>query len=128
MTFPTNLYLHFFKTKHLKVAHYQLMKYNAVRAFVQKREYLIWPEDPQDLEWFYERLVSQILSDTKVKKFAEDKAEPAQPDIQIANEDNVQLENIQAITAWTLTALLMKTYFNHDNQPRPTSTPLQYHP
>ncbi|XP_038582793.1 toll-like receptor 5 [Micropterus salmoides] len=81
-----------------KVAHYQLMKYNAVRAFVQKREYLIWPEDPQDLEWFYERLVSQILSDTKVKKFAEDKAEPAQPDIQNPNEDNVQLENIQAIT------------------------------
>lgn len=74
------------------------MKYNAVRAFVQKREYLIWPEDPQDLEWFYERLVSQILSDTKVKKFAEDKAEPAQPDIQNPNEDNVQLENIQAIT------------------------------
>nr|QWW30853.1 TLR5M [Siniperca chuatsi] len=80
-----------------KVAHYQLMKCNAVRAFVQRREYLIWPEDPQDLEWFYERLVSHILKDTKVKKFADDKSELAQPDIQPQSEDNVQLENIRAI-------------------------------
>nr|WHT11141.1 toll like receptor 5M [Oostethus manadensis] len=55
-----------------KVAHYQLMKYNAVRGFVHRREYLIWPEDPQDLEWFYERLVSQVLKDTAVKKMAND--------------------------------------------------------
>lgn len=81
----------------LKVAHYELMKYNAVRAFVQKREYLIWPEDPQDMEWFYERLVSQILKDTKVKKFAEDKPAPAQPDVQPENEDGIQLENIGAV-------------------------------
>nr|QDE10494.1 toll-like receptor 5 [Lateolabrax maculatus] len=80
-----------------KVAHYQLMKYNAVRAFVQRREYLIWPEDPQDLEWFYERLVSKMLKDTKVKKFAEDKPEPAQPDIQPQNEDGIELENVRAV-------------------------------
>ncbi|XP_077366581.1 toll-like receptor 5b [Festucalex cinctus] len=66
-----------------KVAHYQLMKYNAVRAFVQRREYLIWPEDPQDLEWFYERLVSQILKDTKVKKLDE---EAPKPDIPPGND------------------------------------------
>ncbi|KAM6992380.1 toll-like receptor 5 [Tautogolabrus adspersus] len=78
-----------------KVAHYQLMKYNAIRAFVQKREYLIWPEDPQDMEWFYERLVSQILKDTKVKTIAEDKAEPAQPDVQPQNQDEVQLDGIE---------------------------------
>ncbi|XP_028461225.1 toll-like receptor 5b isoform X3 [Perca flavescens] len=80
-----------------KVARYQLMKYNAVRTFVRSREYLIWPEDPQDLEWFYDRLVSQILKDTKVKAFAEDKPEPAQPDVQTQNEDSIQLENIGAV-------------------------------
>ncbi|XP_035534118.1 toll-like receptor 5 [Morone saxatilis] len=80
-----------------KVAHYQLMKYNAVRAFVQRREYLIWPEDPQDYGWFYERLVAQILKDNKVKKFAEDEPEPAQPDAPPQNEDGIQLERIRAI-------------------------------
>ncbi|XP_068564822.1 toll-like receptor 5 isoform X1 [Cebidichthys violaceus] len=70
-----------------KVAHYQLMKYKAVRVFVQRREYLTWPEDPQDLEWFYERLVSQILKDTKVKP---------EPDLRPHNEDAVQLEDIRA--------------------------------
>eukprot|EP00064_Thunnus_orientalis_P013314 superscaffoldBa00002148_g13353 len=77
-----------------KVAHYQLMKYNTVRACIQKRKYLVWPEDPQDLEWFYEELVSQILKKTKVKKLSEDKPEP---DIQPHNQDSVQLENIRAI-------------------------------
>uniref|UniRef100_A0A8P4KPD9 TIR domain-containing protein n=1 Tax=Dicentrarchus labrax TaxID=13489 RepID=A0A8P4KPD9_DICLA len=75
----------------------KLMKYNAVRAFVQRREYLIWPEDPQDLGWFYERLVAQILKDNKVKKFAEDEPEPAQPDAPPQNEDGIQLEKIRAI-------------------------------
>lgn len=74
----------------LKVAHYQLMRYKAVRAFVQRREYLTWPEDPQDLEWFYERLVSQILKDTKLKKVAEE------PDRGPADEDGVQLQAIRA--------------------------------
>ncbi|XP_061610637.1 toll-like receptor 5 [Phyllopteryx taeniolatus] len=74
-----------------KVAHYQLMKYNAVRAFVQRREYLIWPEDPQDLEWFYERLVSQILKDTEVKKLDEDAPKPYIPP-----ENDIQLEDMQA--------------------------------
>lgn len=58
-----------------KMAHYQLMKCNAVRAFVRTREYLTWPEDPQDLDWFYEKLSLQILKDTKVKKFALDEHE-----------------------------------------------------
>ncbi|KAI3364069.1 hypothetical protein L3Q82_010898 [Scortum barcoo] len=75
-----------------KVAHYELMKYKAVRAFVQKREYLTWPEDPQDLEWFYERLSSQILKDTKVKRAAEDKPESAQNE-----SDAIELKNIRAI-------------------------------
>ncbi|XP_076612802.1 toll-like receptor 5 [Chaetodon auriga] len=79
-----------------KVPHYQLMKYDAVRAFVQRKEYLVWPEDPQDLEWFYERLVSQIIKDTKVKNVAGDRPEPAQFDVQRENEDGVRLENIRA--------------------------------
>lgn len=82
----------------LKLAHYELMKHNALRAFVQRREYLTWPEDPQDLEWFYERLISQILKDTKVKKVGQkDKPEPAQPDCKPENEDGIQLENIRAV-------------------------------
>ncbi|KAM8726681.1 toll-like receptor 5 [Acanthopagrus schlegelii] len=79
-----------------KVPHYQLMKYNAVRTFVQRKEYVTWPEDPQDLEWFYERLVSHILKDTKVKKFAEDK--PAEPNVPPENEDVIELEDIGEIT------------------------------
>ncbi|XP_008289782.1 toll-like receptor 5 [Stegastes partitus] len=79
-----------------KVTHYQLMNCNAIRAFVKRREYLIWPEDPQDLEWFYERLFSQMRKDIKVKKFEEDKPEPAEPEIQPDVEDGIQLENMGA--------------------------------
>ncbi|XP_035000623.1 toll-like receptor 5 [Hippoglossus stenolepis] len=78
-----------------KVAHYNLMRYNAIREFVKKREYLTWPEDPQDLDWFYERLITQILRNTEMKKFAEDKPQPAQPQPQ--NEDKVELEDIRAV-------------------------------
>lgn len=74
------------------MTHYQLMRCNAVRAFVQRREYLTWPEDPQDLGWFYERLVSLLLRDTKVKKFAEDKQQQPVPQ---TTEDGVQLQNIR---------------------------------
>ncbi|KAM9840790.1 toll-like receptor 5 [Aulostomus maculatus] len=76
-----------------KVAHYQLVRYNAVRAFVQRREYLIWPEDPQDLEWFYERLVSQILKDTELKRPTE---EQARPEVLPQPENAVQLQDIRA--------------------------------
>nr|CEF90216.1 TLR5m protein [Coregonus maraena] len=51
-----------------KVPHYRLMKHKAIRTFAQKREYLQWPEDPQDIKWFYEKLMSKILKDRKVKK------------------------------------------------------------
>lgn len=70
------------------MAHYQLMRCNAVRAFVQRREYLTWPEDPQDLDWFYERLVSLLLKDTKGKKAAEDQQQP------VAQPDSIQLQSI----------------------------------
>lgn len=67
------------------------MRCNAVRAFVQRREYLTWPEDPQDLDWFYERLNSMLLKETKVKKFAESKQEPV-----AQRTDGLQLQNIRA--------------------------------
>ncbi|XP_042359336.1 toll-like receptor 5 [Plectropomus leopardus] len=73
-----------------KMAHFQLMKNSTVRAFVQRREYLVWPEDPQDLDWFYERLISKILKDSK-----QTKSEPAQPDSQPQREDSIQIEHIR---------------------------------
>lgn len=75
------------------------MKCEAVRAFVRRKEYLVWPEDPQDLEWFYERLFSQIHKDTKVKKLVEDKPDPAQRDVPPRNGDAIRLENIRAVAS-----------------------------
>lgn len=69
------------------MAHYQLLKCNAVRAFIQKREYLTWPEDPQDLEWFYEKLISKLFRDTKVKKLPDDRC-------QLQTVETVELENV----------------------------------
>lgn len=66
------------------------MRCNAVRAFVQRRQYLTWPEDPQDLDWFYEQLVSLLLKDTKVKTFAEDKEEAV-----ALNTESIQLQGIR---------------------------------
>ncbi|KAM9354894.1 toll-like receptor 5 [Pholidichthys leucotaenia] len=78
-----------------KVTHYQLMKCNTVRAFVQRREYLIWPEDPQDTEWFYERLISRLLKDTKVKKNVEDKPEATKPELQPDAEGGIQPQTMK---------------------------------
>lgn len=64
-----------------KVAHYQLMRHDAIRAFVQTQQYLLWPEDPQDLDWFYDRLTAQILKNNKLKKkevVDEDRGQPAE--------------------------------------------------
>lgn len=72
------------------MAHYQLMRSTAVRAFVQRRQYLTWPEDPQDLDWFYEQLTSLLLKDTKVKKCAEDNQEAV-----AQTADSVQLQDIR---------------------------------
>lgn len=93
----TDLFRRVRLTQQLKVTHYQLMKCEAIRAFVQKRQYLVWPEDPQDLEWFYEKLFSQILKNTKVKKFPADKAEPAKDDTRPQNGERIELENIGAV-------------------------------
>ncbi|TSQ23952.1 Toll-like receptor 5 [Bagarius yarrelli] len=54
------------------IPHYRLMKYESVRAYIQTRSYLCWPEDSQDLGWFYNRLKQSILKDTKVKQVKKD--------------------------------------------------------
>lgn len=77
-----------------KVAHYQLMKCKAIRAFVQRRNYLTWPEDPQDLDLFYERLASKILKDSKVKKVIGENPECAEPDVQVQPGNNMEMDNI----------------------------------
>ncbi|XP_074542037.1 toll-like receptor 5b [Halichoeres trimaculatus] len=91
-----------------KVTPYHLMKFNPIRALVQDRGFLTWPEDPQDLEWFYERLVAQILENSKVKPAeqplpgaqpearpeAQPEARPdALPEAQLETEDGIQLRN-----------------------------------
>ncbi|KAM3603209.1 uncharacterized protein V6R79_018389 [Siganus canaliculatus] len=77
-----------------KVAHYQLMKCKAIRAFVQRKNYLTFPEDPQDLDLFYERLASKILKDRKVKKLLEENPEGAEPDVEDQSGDNMEMDNI----------------------------------
>ncbi|KAL4630542.1 toll-like receptor 5, partial [Arapaima gigas] len=49
------------------IPHFRLMKHEAIRAFVKKEEYFQWPEDIQDIEWFYDRLTAKILEKKKVK-------------------------------------------------------------
>lgn len=79
--------------QHPQVTHYQLMKCETIRTFAQKRQYIVWPEDPQDIEWFYMKLFSKILENTKVKKFPVDKAEPAKDS---HNGERIELENISS--------------------------------
>ncbi|XP_029448973.1 toll-like receptor 5 [Rhinatrema bivittatum] len=47
---------------------YYLMRYNPIRTFVQRRQYLRWPEDLQDVDWFLSRLSHKILKEQKVGK------------------------------------------------------------
>ncbi|XP_077138330.1 toll-like receptor 5 [Ranitomeya variabilis] len=49
------------------LSEYQLKKYKPIRAYIQRCEYLIWPEDDQDVEWFLSRLSYKILREEKVK-------------------------------------------------------------
>nr|ATC38303.1 toll-like receptor 5m [Tachysurus vachellii]UTE79881.1 membrane toll-like receptor 5 [Tachysurus fulvidraco] len=52
------------------IPQYRLMKYEPVRTYFQTRRYLSWPEDYQDLEWFYSHLKHSILKDNKIKRKA----------------------------------------------------------
>ncbi|CAJ0956937.1 unnamed protein product [Ranitomeya imitator] len=49
------------------LSEYQLKKYKPIRAYIQRCEYLTWPEDDQDVEWFLSRLSYKILREEKIK-------------------------------------------------------------
>nr|XP_010339216.2 toll-like receptor 5 isoform X1 [Saimiri boliviensis boliviensis]XP_010339217.2 toll-like receptor 5 isoform X1 [Saimiri boliviensis boliviensis] len=50
------------------LSQYQLMKHQSIRGFVQKQQYLRWPEDLQDIGWFLHKLSQQILKKEKENK------------------------------------------------------------
>ncbi|KAM5204870.1 toll-like receptor 5 isoform 1-T12 [Hipposideros larvatus] len=50
------------------LSQYQLMKHESIRGFVQKQQYLRWPEDLQDVDWFLHKLSQHILKKGKEKK------------------------------------------------------------
>ncbi|XP_048213564.1 toll-like receptor 5 [Perognathus longimembris pacificus] len=50
------------------LSQYQLMKHENIRGFVQKQQYLRWPEDLQDVGWFLDKLSQRILKEGRGKK------------------------------------------------------------
>ncbi|XP_077005276.1 toll-like receptor 5 [Tamandua tetradactyla] len=50
------------------LSQYQLMRHQPIRGFVQKQQYLRWPEDLQDVGWFLNKLSQHILKKEKGKK------------------------------------------------------------
>ncbi|NXN30393.1 TLR5 protein, partial [Nycticryphes semicollaris] len=52
------------------LSQYQLMKHKPIRNFLQRSQYLRWPEDYQDVDWFLDNLSCQILKEKKVRKKA----------------------------------------------------------
>ncbi|XP_050948161.1 LOW QUALITY PROTEIN: toll-like receptor 5 [Labeo rohita] len=50
------------------IPQYRLLKYKQVRSYIENRRYLTWPDDSQDLEWFYDQLLQKIKKNTKVKQ------------------------------------------------------------
>ncbi|NWS14550.1 TLR5 protein, partial [Pachyramphus minor] len=54
------------------LSQYQLMKHKPIRHFLQRSQYLRWPEDYQDVDWFLNNLSSQILKEKKVQRKAKD--------------------------------------------------------
>ncbi|VTJ66455.1 Hypothetical predicted protein [Marmota monax] len=50
------------------LSQYQLMKHQSIRGFIQKQQYLRWPEDLQDVGWFLNKLSQCILKKEKGKK------------------------------------------------------------
>lgn len=50
------------------LSQYELMRHQAIRGFVQKQQYLRWPQDLQDVGWFLSKLSQRILKKEKGKK------------------------------------------------------------
>ncbi|XP_004605566.2 toll-like receptor 5 [Sorex araneus] len=47
---------------------YQLMKHQSIRGFVKTQQYLKWPDDLQDVEWFLHKLSQHIQKKEKGRK------------------------------------------------------------
>nr|XP_004653295.2 toll-like receptor 5 [Jaculus jaculus] len=47
------------------LSQFQLARHQTVRGFIQKRQYLRWPEDVQDVDWFLHKLSQSILKKEK---------------------------------------------------------------
>ncbi|KAL7860718.1 hypothetical protein AOLI_G00170670 [Acnodon oligacanthus] len=69
-----------------KIPQYRLMKYEPLRTYIQTRKYMRWPEDSQDLEWFYNQIKQSILKGTKGKHVKN-------------TETNHNVPHIEAVTA-----------------------------
>ncbi|NXC91088.1 TLR5 protein, partial [Cercotrichas coryphoeus] len=54
------------------LSQYQLKKHKPIRNFLQRSQYLRWPEDYQDVDWFLDNLSCQILKEKKVKRKTSD--------------------------------------------------------
>ncbi|XP_032039409.1 toll-like receptor 5 [Aythya fuligula] len=50
------------------LSQYQLMKHKPIQIYLQRSQYLRWPEDYQDIEWFLNNLSYQILKEKKVQR------------------------------------------------------------
>ncbi|XP_056344508.1 toll-like receptor 5 [Oenanthe melanoleuca] len=50
------------------LSQYQLKKHKPIRNFLQRSQYLRWPEDYQDVDWFLDNLSCQILKENKVQR------------------------------------------------------------
>lgn len=59
-----------------RIPQYRLMKYEQIRTYIRTRRYLCWPEDSQDLQWFYEQL-KQSISKGKLDKKRDKTAQEA---------------------------------------------------
>nr|XP_005998682.1 PREDICTED: toll-like receptor 5 [Latimeria chalumnae] len=65
-----------------RIPQYHLMKYKPIRAFMQSRPYLRWPEELQDVDWFLEKLAYLILKKKTVKR----------------KTNNIRLQRIKTVT------------------------------
>ncbi|ERE72451.1 toll-like receptor [Cricetulus griseus] len=50
------------------LSQFQLMRHETIRGFLQKQQYLRWPEDLQDVGWFLNKLSGHILKEEKGEK------------------------------------------------------------
>ncbi|XP_021087598.1 toll-like receptor 5 [Mesocricetus auratus] len=50
------------------LSQYQLMRHETIRGFLQKQQYLRWPEDLQDVGWFLNKLSGHILKEENGEK------------------------------------------------------------